>query len=223
MHMSLNITGTSFKNTDGLKYFRKAATELRMGSFGEKKTPIMSANYLQLYSNVKSKYFDDVPVKKTGVVTVDWSSTNWTDVALDGVLKVFGLNVGVAGTYSQEKVKSADCKLFYVYWSTGQVETLLNSYADTARGYLADEGDGRIVNGIWTVVEAKLAEQFDSVGSISVSEESSNLKITASGGKYGTQSIILDPGSTFAYRLAKVTNWSSGKTKVEEVDNDYMA
>lgn len=222
--MSINITGTSFKNTDGLKYFRKAAPELRIGSFGEKKSPIASANYLQLAGNVKSKYLVTVEAQKTGTVTVDWDSTSWADVTAEAPLQVFGLNGKLDIGLSYDKTRSAKCKLFYVYWSTNQVATLLNKYADITLNYLADEGsDGRIVNGVWTVVSAELGEQFDSVASLSASEDDSQLKVTASGGKYGTQSIILAPGTTFAYRLAKVTNWSSSKTHVDDVDNDYLA
>jgi hypothetical protein len=42
--MSLNISGTCFTNSDGLKYFRKGAIEVHLGSTGQKKQPLLSAN-----------------------------------------------------------------------------------------------------------------------------------------------------------------------------------
>ena len=221
--MSLKITGTCFKNADGLKYFRKGAMEVRLGSFGEKKEPVLEANYLQVAGTVKAQSLMKRKVEKSTTVTVDWSKTTWADVALDGKLRVFGLNLKIAGQYNYEKVKSAKCRLFFLSLSTDQVKYLLND-ADNARQNLANEGaDGRIVSGIWVVVEATLGEQFDSVGTLSVSDEGENVKLTASGGKHGTQTITLEPGATFAYRLAKVKDWNKGKTKVEEVEQDYMA
>jgi len=62
----------------------------------------------------------------------------------------------------------------------GKLQAMLNTDADGARKYLADEGgDGRIVSEIWVVMEAELSEHFDTSGSIAVSEKASDLNVTA--------------------------------------------
>jgi hypothetical protein len=95
-----------------------------------------------------------------------------------------------------------------------------------ARNQMADEGnDARIVSEIWMVVEAELAEHFKTYGSTSAGVEIKAIKgdaqLTVSGGKQGSQSIVLSKGTTFAYRLHKVNDWNKGKTRVEGVEDDY--
>jgi hypothetical protein len=102
----------------------------------------------------------------------------------------------------------------------GDFSDLLNVDAVNARKCLKDEGaDGRIVTGIWCVVQAELAESFDTAASFSAESVSSVLKLTASGGMHGTQSITLEKGSVFSYRLSKVKDWDGDK--VAEIEHDY--
>ena len=46
--------------------------------------------------------------------------------------------------------------------------------------------------------------------------------ITASGGTEGTQTITISKGSTFAYLLFKVKDWNSGKTQIEDLEDDTV-
>ena len=99
---------------------------------------------------------------------------------------------------------------------------MLNKDANGARNYLADEGnDGRIVSEVWIVLEAELAEHFETSGSLLASAKDSDLKVTAKGGKHGTQTITLSAGTTFAYKLHKVKKWNKGKTQIEDMEADY--
>ena len=49
----------------------------------------------------------------------------------------------------------------------------------------------------------------------------SELELSVSGGKQGTQTIRLGEGTCFAYKLYKVKKWSKGKEQIEDLEADY--
>jgi hypothetical protein len=194
---------------------------VEIGTYGEKKDPIGAKAYIDPQSKVKREHLVD-RVSKGQPVGVNWDQTTKAELEVNGPIKVFGLNVSIATTFSYEKVKSANLKLYNLSIAEGPPQTMLNKDADGARNYLADEGnDGRIVSEVWVVMEAELAEHFDTSGSIGVSAKDVDLNVTAKGGKYGTQTITLSAGTTFAYKLHKVKDWNKGKTRIEDMEADY--
>jgi hypothetical protein len=215
--MSINISGTCFTNSDGLKYFRKGAIEVYLGSAGEKKEPVLSANYLEVTLTANAEYLKS-RVQKSKTVAIDWSRTTAGDIG--ATIPVFQLGTVFSPSLSYAQAKSFNGRLFFASLTTAQVKSLLNVDAVHARQCLKEEGaDGRIVSGVWVVVHAALAESFDTAASFSAASVASVLKLTASGGMHGTQSITLEKGSVFAYRLSKVKDWDGDK--VGEIEHDY--
>jgi hypothetical protein len=203
------------------KYFRGNAHLVEIGTYGEKKDPIGAKAYIDPQSKVKREHLVD-RVSKDQPVGINWDQTTKAELEVNGPIKVFGLNVSTATTFSYENTKSADLKLYNLFIAEGPLKTMLNTDADGARNYLADEGDdGRIVSEVWVVMKAELAEHFDTSASIEVSVKDVNLNVTAKGGKQGTQTITLSAGTTFAYKLHKVKDWNKGKTKIENLEADY--
>jgi hypothetical protein len=148
-------------------------------------------------------------------VSIDWEETTRGDVEVNGGLSYFAVNGQAAVSGSYEKAKSAKLRLAKFIIPEGKLKAMLNKDARVVRNYLADEGkDGRIVSQVWVVMEAELAEHFDRYGSTSLSVKAAgkNLKVTATGGKQGSQTITLSPDTTFAYALSKVKKWNKGKT-----------
>lgn len=218
----VNITASSFKYGT-ITYFRGKAENVEMGSYGEKKTPFGGAPYLSVQNKVKSEYLNG-RVKFATRCEIDWSKQSQAAVEANDI-SYFGLGVkgAVSGSYS--KAKSASLDLVKLAIDEGPLKTMLNNDASGARNFLRDEGgDGRIVPEIWVVMEAKLAEHFQTSGSISVSGTVNGVSadITASGGSQGTQTITISKGSTFAYLLFKVKKWNSGKTKIEDLEDDTV-
>ncbi len=218
--MAINITKHSFKY-GSQNYFRGNAHLVELATFGEKKDPIGAKAYIDPEGKVSRKHLKNI-VKKGKPVSIDWSQTTKAEVEANGPLPVFGLNTSAAASFSYQKAKSAKLKLFNLSISEGPLKKMLNNDANAARNYLADEGkDGRIASEVWIVMEAELAEQFDTAASVSFSEKASDLSVTAKGGKFGTQSITLSQGEIFAYKLHKVKDWSKGKKQIEDMEADY--
>jgi hypothetical protein len=218
----VNVTSSSFKYGT-ISYFRAKAENVEMGSYGEKKTPFGSAAYLSVQNKVKSEYLDG-RVRFATRCEIDWSKQSQVAVEANDI-SYFALNLkgALSGSYSKAKSASLDLVKFVI--DEGPLKTMLNTDASGARNYLRDEGgDGRIVAEIWVVMEAKLAEHFQTSGSISVSGTVNGVSadITASGGSQGTQTITIAKGTTFAYLLFKVKSWNSDKTRVEDLEDDTV-
>lgn len=220
--MATKITDNYFEYGN-IKYFRGNAHLLKIGTFGEKKDPIGARAYLDPYSTVLSEYLEG-RVHRGPVVTIDWTQTTKAALEVNGLLTFFGLNGKIETKVTYEKVKSAHLKLVNFSITEGHLLTMLNTDADGARNFLANEGsDGRIVSEIWVTMEAELADYFATSASSSVSAKAkgAELEITVMGGKYGSQTINISRGTTFGYKLHKVTNWSKGKTQIEDMEADY--
>lgn len=205
------------------KYFRGNAHNIDIGSFGKKKDPVGAKAYVDVYNSVSADNLDS-RVKYNTTTKVDWSQSSKADVEAGGVLKFFGINGKGAVKGSYEKAKSAKLELINFAIDEGPLKTMLNTDADAARNFLADEGgDARIVSEVWVVAEGALSEHFRTSGSFSVaaSKSGNGLEITAKGGKQGTQTILLEEGVTFAYKLHKVKDWNKGKTKIEKLEADW--
>lgn len=186
-----------------------------------KKTSIGAKAYIDPQNKVQREHLVN-RVNKGKPVAVDWSQTTKAAVEVNGPVSVFGLNMEAAVAFTYEKIKTANLRLFNLSIDEGPLKTLLNQDANGARNYLADEGnDARIVSEVWVVMEAQLSEQFDTSGSVKVAAKGADLSVTASGGKYGSQTITLSKGAIFAYKLHKGKDWNKGKTQIEDMEADY--
>jgi hypothetical protein len=218
--MAIKITDGRFKAPDGYNYFRKGAPQVELGSFGEKKTPLLGVNSLEVSGTVKAKSLEGRDIK-SAVFSVDWESASWGEVAVNGVLKVFGVNARVAGSLNLERVKEARARLCFLSIPTNHIQYVIN-HDDRVRRELADEGkDGRIVSGVWVVMEAELASFFEGEMDAEIASEDDKVTVTGRAGSRGAQTVILSEGTTFAYRLSKVKKWGKKKEKAEEVEHDY--
>lgn len=203
------------------KYFRGNAHLLEICSYGQKKDPIGSESYIDPQNKVKREHLVG-RVTKGMTVGIDWNQTTQAQVEVNGTVKVFGIGINLATSYAYSKVKSANVKLYNLFINEGPLKTMLNTDADGARNFMADEGDdARIVSEVWVVMEATLATHFDTSTSISAAVSGVNLNLTAKGGTSGTQTITLSAGSVFAYKSHKVKDWNSGKTSIEDMEADY--
>jgi hypothetical protein len=222
--MGTKITDDYFEY-DTVKYFRGAAENVKIGSYGIKRDPIGSKAHLEVQNSVKPEYLAS-RVEYILTIPVDWSAAANAGVQMAAPLNFWGLNGSANfaldfGAAAQEKLQLS--KFLIV---KANLENMLNQDAVNARNYLADEGgDGRICSAVWVGVDTDLAEHFSSYGLTSGSFSASgsgDLNFTVTGGSRGSQTISLSAtGSTFAYLLEKVTNWSNHKTHVDDMKEDY--
>jgi hypothetical protein len=196
---------------------------VQIGGYGEKKDPIGAQAYLDVQNQVKSEHLAG-RVKFNTAIRVVWSETTQADVEVNGQMKVFGLGVAVAAGMPYARAVEDRVDLVNFSIAEGPLTRMLIEDADGALKFLAGEGgDGRIVSEVWVVMAAELSAHFSVSPSIDVSVGlgGSELAVTASGGRQGTQTVRLSPGTTFAYKLHKVKTWNQGKTRIVDMEADY--
>jgi|SRR3954452_14233447 hypothetical protein len=219
--MSTKITDDLFE-FGGQGYFRGNAHLVQVGTYGRKRDPLGPRGYLDPVNKIMSEYLEG-PVQTGTTATVDWNQTDKGTVEVNGLLKYFGLNGEVGTNVTYEKVRSADLVLQNLFILEGPLRGILNTRAGGARNYLAREGsDGRVLGEAWTLMSGKLAEHFRTYYKTSheVKGAGAELAVTVTGGKYGAQTVTYSVGTVFAYKLYKVADWNSGKTRIEKMVAD---
>lgn len=220
--MSTRIT-TNYFEYGVHKYFRGNAHLLEAGHFGKKKDPIGIKAYLEPAGLVKPEHLDG-RLKFNSRVRIDWNTVSKVDLEAAVSLEFFSLGKSAALSFDHAKAKSAKLELINLSIDENPLKVMLNTDANVARSFMADEGgDARIVSEVWIVVDAELGEHFVTSGSavVGVEASGSSANLRVSGGIRGAQTLTLSPGSTFAYKLHKVSGWNKGKTQVEAVEADY--
>lgn len=220
--MDTRITKYSFEN-GGMSYFRGNAHLIEVGTYGEKKDPIGAKAYVDPQAKVAAEHLAS-RLKIGSPVKIDWSEVSKVDLEAEGMLKFFSLGKKGAASFTHEQARTAKLELLNFSISEGPLQSMLNTDAGGARGFLADEGDdGRIASEVWVVVSAELGQHFATYASASAGVKAfgSSLDVSVSGGKSGTQTITLSAGTTFAYKLHKVKDWNKGKTQIENLEADY--
>lgn len=211
----------------GVKYFRGKAENVRLGSFGEKKTPITGINYLSIEHTLTGSNVAKLRPRVATVASINWAKYSRRDVEIGGSLRYFKRGGSAAVTGSHASARKANLKLVKIIVNEGPLKNVLNSTASNTRKYLKKEGrDGRIVHEVWVVMEAQLANHFASAGSLSVraSGSSGGVQLRArakvSARRYKTESITISAGTTFAYMLMKVKKWNRGKSRILDMEDD---
>lgn len=220
--MATKVTEHFFEY-DNMKFFRSNAHNVVLGTYGKKHDPIGPKAYLEPESKIKSDHLDSRTIYLTRV-NFDWSTASKAEVEAGANLKFFGLGKSVAGTFTYGDAKDGKLELIALCINPGPLKTMLNTEADGARNFLAREGgDGRVVSQVWLVVDAELGAMFDTYGEggVKVSAFGSDLSVEISGGKSGSSTLTVSPGTTFAYRLHKVSDWNKDKTRIEDMEDDY--
>jgi hypothetical protein len=221
--MSVKITNHYFE-FGGLKYFRENAQNVELGSYGEKKDPIGPSSHLDVENRVSRGYLVG-RVKFNTRARIAWEEATAADVEAEGKVKFFGIGLEVAGDASYANAKTAKLDLVNFAIDEGPLKLMLNQDATAARDFLAKEGaDGRVGSEVWVAMSGELAEHFatNASKSTTVRAVGNDLSITVAGGKYGSQTVRLSRGTTFAYKLHKVKDWNNGKTKIENMEADYQ-
>lgn len=203
---------------NGQSFFRVGSDRVTLGAYGEKKSPVLKGNYLEVQSALPADKLAG-KVKNVTTVAIDFSKSTKTEIEanLNGIKVV---NVGTAVTY--EGLKTAKLKLVHL-WITPVDITDATNATSTALSRMKSYGnDGRLANDILVVMEAELADSFTTSSSFEVSV-SATTGITVTGKHAATSTtdtkVTLSAGTTFAYLLAK-PKWNAAKTKIEKCTDD---
>jgi hypothetical protein len=205
---------------NGFDYFRGNSENIKLGSYGEKKTPLTKTNYLEVQATLPAGNIGKIQTAM--IVEIDYASTKKTDFFANiNVGAVFGLSTDAAW----EAMKAGKLKLVKLSIDNTHMTGDINN-SPTALNRIRDYGaDARVANQVFVVMNASTASIVTKSASLEVSASGNGIKLTAgvSGSGTSATSVTLSPGSTFAYGLLMVADWSKGKDKIEKMTDDQWS
>lgn len=202
----------------GIKFFKGNAPVMEIGGYGEKRTPLLSTNYLEKQDRLPAPKLDG-RIKQATTIEIDTSTTSKSDfLANINVLGVFGVN---SDETAWSKAKDGYYKLVWLTIDLADLKKAFNE-ATQARNNLASYGnDARAVSQVFIALEAKEATRVASGTRFEVSLKVGVLNVNVKGGtnSSGGTDVSLAPGTCYAYLLAK-PDWNKGKTEIEKFTDD---
>jgi hypothetical protein len=203
----------------GTKYFRGHASAVSVGSCGEKNTPVLGQNYL----DVKSR----IPLKgikiKAQPVSIDFSNASSADFGVDVTAIIKGVKTKLAGSVALSKLRSGDLQLLLLTPSSNDIKNAANgstSVLDNLRDYSKE----RIASEVFIVIDAETSTTITNSTDVKItgSKDSAELKLSAKTSSTKTTNVTFPAGMCFAYMLLKV-DWKMKflkKDYIEDLDMD---
>ena len=216
--MTKAIIRDNYMNFGGIKYFRSNADEIELGSYGEKRTPLFGANYLEVYKNLP---FNKLKVDDAQIVEIDFTRSSESDFTIKGGLKIAGADVSLSGTQTYNQLRSGELALMKLSVKRGDMVDAINA-SPRARDKIDDLGnDVRVCHQVFVVMEANLARSFSSSTNFDVSGEKGDIHIEVSGGhsRSGSTEVTLHEGTVFAYLMLQLEWDKKSKRKRTKVVN----
>ncbi len=203
----------------GKNYFRGGAEGVQLWSYGEKHSPLTQTNYLEVQGRLQVQ---KPKIRKAAVVTIDFDRTTEKNLLANiNVSLVF--KGGSKSAY--EDLKTGKLKLVKFEVANEEIISAANASPEALERLIDYGNDARIVDEIFVVMEARLANSFASSNSFDISLSVGAIKITAEfgAGANGNASITLSKGMTFAYGMLKLdwdANQKKNKTRITKVTDD---
>jgi hypothetical protein len=211
----------SHLNYDGKNYFRGGAEDVKLGSYGEKRTPLTSTNYLEVKGEVP---VPNIAKATATVVGIDQNKLSKTDVKVDVKAIVEGVPVKLSPEVAAQKLTNNELKLVKFTVLPNDMEAAVNK-SPAALADLKNYGkDARIAHQIFVVMDAKLATKFDNDVTVTLSAGKGPIeaKVGVSHSSSNAATVQISAGTTFAYLLVKI-DWNDNKSKVVDLDDDQWS
>ena len=185
---------------EGIRYWRKKASEAKLGSVGTKMTPIAGKNYFQKKQDAPNGIYDVTIDART---TISSSNANSWGVSA-GVSNVKG---GVTRTSNYKGTLTAYKMRIDLGNRRGNLRYETNRHNNHLKA-LEDEGKrGRLVSAVWILIAGDENKEECYTGDLAVTNGVWKVSTTASG--CSSNSWTIAPGSIIAYEMVKVDKWDN--------------
>lgn len=208
------------KNThlhfEGVNYFRGKSTNVQLGSYGEKKTPIAKANYLEIQDSIPPK---NISKAKARIIEIDSESKSSLNFGAVVTAIIKGVPVRLTGEVASEKIKKAELKLILLSVTMEGMKRAVNDSPKHLNNLKNYGKDARIAVEIFVLTDdAKLSSESSTSFSVDISGSKENIELSlqGSGNSNRKTNVVLPGGSCFAYLLAKI-NWKMKRLKKDNV------
>jgi hypothetical protein len=203
------VVHDSYLVCNGIHYFRGRAETVHIGAYGEKKTPILSADYLAVQHDLP---VEEMRVHSATIVDLDFTKSLEADVTTN--LKV--ADTGAIGAAAYRDLKAGKLKLVRLEMQLGAL--LAVNGLPTVLAKLKSYGDdARVCHEVFVVVSAALAQTITAGGELEFERAGTTFTMSVRNTRNST--VTFSAGTTFGYRLAG-PGWERGKERIEKFIDD---
>jgi hypothetical protein len=220
--MAKAIVKNNHLHFNGKNYFRGGSEDIKLGSYGEKKSPLTQTNYLEHQSRIPAP---KLKVRDATEVDIDFTKSTKADILAN--INVAAVFKGSSST-GYEQLKSGQLRLVKLTLANEDVKDAANASPKVIEDLIDYGNDARIATQIWVVLEAELAKSFTASKSFEVSANAGIVKVSGSGNGSvnGSMEVLLPSGMCFAYLLGKL-DWDAtskkNKTRITKVTDDQWS
>lgn len=191
---------------EGVRYWRKKASEAKLGSVGQKMTPAAGKNYFQKVQDAPDGIYE---------VAIDARTTISSQNANE-----WGVSAGasnVEGGVSHSSQYNGTITAYKMRIDLGNRKGNLRYETNRHIGHLnalKNEGNGgRLVSAVWILIAGSENKSECYSGDLTVTNGVWKVSTTASG--CSSNSWTIEPGSIIAYEMVKVDKWNNEEITVK--------
>ena len=188
-------------------------------------TPLTKQNYLEVKDRIP---VPKIAVVQTTVVDIDFKKTSKGafGTAVSALIK--GVPVKFSGAVTFDKLRSGQLKLVEFIVPYNVIKKAANNSPQKLRSLIEWGNDARIAHRVFVVMEASMANQFNSKANAELSVGVDGLEVTAGGShtSSGATTVKISKDTTFAYLLVKI-DWDAklkkNRTKIVDLNDDQWS
>ena len=195
----------------GVNYFRGGADDVLLASYGEKRTPLTSANRLEVK--------DSIPLPKGVIaevtrVKIDFTNSSRAAFNQDVSAVIYGAPVKLKGEQAFERLRRGELELVKFKVEINRLIEAANRSQRVLQDLIRYGQDARIANQIFVVMSATLTSQMTNNVSVTLSGKYQGIEVTVGANHSATNrtTFTLSKGTTFAYLLTKI-QWNARRKK----------
>ena len=194
---------------EGMRWFRGGASQVPLGGDGRKREPVLSVNYLEVQGRIP---LPKMKIRKCAIIESDYGGISEADLLAN--IDVAGVFKGSSKTAVKD-LREGRIKLAQFAIDDEDLRAAANAAPNVIQRLIEYGNDARLVDTVFTVLEASTAEVFGTSESVSLSVDGGvvNLSVDGKVSGSGGLSTSLSPKETFAYGLAKL-DWDEKKMKI---------
>jgi hypothetical protein len=209
---------------NGIAYFRANADTVRLGAYGEKRSPLTKANYLEVKGMVPAPKLDAI---EATVVDIDFKQSSASDITVDAhpaQLEFAGGSVSAA----RQAASQGKLKLVKLHMLNNDMEKAINASPQVLDNLNDYGNNARVAHQIWVIMEAETADRVKTNSSASVKATIEGITIGLNGSTQSSREteITIKPGATYGYLLGKF-DWNASskknRTQVTDIDDDQWS
>ncbi len=201
----------------GTSYFVAGSHKCQIGSAGEKRSPLGKPKNIDVHNQINP---EKIGTLNSRIIEVDLDVKNHTGLGALIPLTLSGVPLPIDIDHVNNKLTKGDLKLAHIWVSEPQLKKAANDSPRLLDDLIDWGNDARLVNEIFVVVEASVAEKFQSNPSFNIGASLGGFigaQIGGDGGRAGRVDITLAPDSVFAYQLADIVWDAKAKKKRKKI------